>query len=309
VSVDMIEPQRSGRMRLQKFLSDAGVASRRHAEELILDGRVLVNDEIVDTLPAFVDPQRDRVIVNGALIRPQPLEYFLVHKPKGVVCTNRDPAGRVRASDLLPPLKQRLFPVGRLDEESSGLLLMTNDGELAERITHPRNGVPKVYHAEVRGRVPDDLPERLRRGVYLAEGLARASEVEIVRADRDRSVLLITLREGRNRQVRRMLARLGHAVRRLKRLQIGPLSLKGLPVGGARRLTPVELKTLRAALADQGRADGRAADQSRRVRTPAERGGWVPGGGRGGRTERPRGGGRGRGGKRDRLGPGRRIVS
>ena len=234
--------------RLQKFLSDAGVASRRRAEELILDGHVLVNDEIVDELPVFIDPEHDRVVVDGNPVRVQPLTYFIVHKPPGVICTNSDPAGRVRAVDLLPPLKQRLFSVGRLDEDSSGLLLMTNDGELAERIAHPRFGIPKVYRAEVRGRVPADLPLQLKRGVHLSEGKARASEVEIVRATSRTSILTITLREGRNRQIRRMLAKLSFPVRKLKRLSIGPLSVKGLPVGAARRLAAHEVNALREAL-------------------------------------------------------------
>jgi 23S rRNA pseudouridine2605 synthase len=239
---------RGGKVRLQKFLSDTGVASRRHAEELILAGRVLVNDQVVDTLPVFMDPEQDRVTVDGSPVRPQRLEYFIVHKPKGVVCTNYDPAGRLRAVDLLPDLPARLFPVGRLDEESTGLLLMTNDGELAQRITHPRYGVPKTYYAEVRGRVPNDLPATMKGGVYLSEGKARASDVAIEHRSSDRSALLITLREGRNRQVRRMLAKLGHPVRKLKRVQIGPLTLRGLPVGAARRLTPRELAELRAAV-------------------------------------------------------------
>lgn len=245
----MSQQSSSRRVRLQKFLSDTGVASRRNAEELILAGRVLVNDEMVDTLPAFVEPERDRVVVDGAVVKAQPLTYFLVHKPKGVICTSRDPAGRPRAIDLLPPMKQRLFPVGRLDEDSSGLLLMTNDGELAQQITHPRFGVAKVYRAEVRGRVRPDLPERMKRGVYLSEGRARALRVEIVRATEKNSILTITLREGRNRQVRRMLARLGHAVRKLKRVEIGPLSIKGLPVGAARRLARREVQQLHAEVA------------------------------------------------------------
>jgi len=238
------------RVRLQKFLSDAGVASRRHAEELILAGRVVVNDAVVDQLPAFVDPAQDRIFVNGARVRAQRLEYWLLHKPKGVVCTNKDPAGRTRAVDLLPELGFRLFPVGRLDADSSGLLLMTNDGELAERLTHPRFGVPKTYRAEVRGHVAPDLTDRLRSGVWLSEGRAQASEVEIVHSEREKSVLMITLREGRNRQVRRMLARLGHPVRNLKRVQFGPLSLRQLPLGATRRLLPKEVAALRAAAAE-----------------------------------------------------------
>ncbi len=241
--------QKAKRMRLQKFLSEAGVASRRRAEEMIEAGRVLINDQIVNELPAFVDPARDRVVVDGSRVRLGAAEYFLVHKPKGVVCTNRDPAGRLRAIDLLPPIKARLFVVGRLDADSTGLLLMTNDGELAEQITHPRLGIPKVYRVEVRGQVPDDIVPLLKKGVHLAEGRATASEVEIIHRSRQSSVLMITLREGRNRQVRRMLARLGHRVKTLKRVQIGPLSLKKLPVGACRRLTSGELTALRRMLA------------------------------------------------------------
>jgi 23S rRNA pseudouridine2605 synthase len=296
-----------GRMRLQKFLSDAGVASRRHAEEMILEGHVLVNDRIVAALPAFVDPQQDVVVVDGDVVRLQPPIYFLVHKPAGVVCTNRDPSGRTRAIDLLPPLKQRLFPVGRLDEDSSGLLLMTNDGELAERITHPRFGIPKVYRAEVRGRVPADLREQMKRGVHLSDGLARASEVDVVRVSNEGSILHITLREGRNRQVRRMLARLGFPVRKLKRLEIGPLSLKGLPVGGARRLTPDEVRVLRASLAT---VVARPPRRGRRRPCTAQ-GGFAPardGGGRSAQRAARRTSPAGRQ-KRPPSGPRRRVIS
>jgi 23S rRNA pseudouridine2605 synthase len=236
------------RVRLQKFLSEAGVSSRRRAEELIEAGRVLVNDVVVDRLPAFVNPGIDSVIVDGTPVRPQALDYFIVHKPKGVVCTNRDPAGRLRAVDLLPPTRAPLNVVGRLDAESTGLLLMTNDGELAEQITHPRLELPKVYRVEVRGQVPRDIIASMKKGVYLSEGKVSASDVEVVRRSRVSSVLKITLREGRNRQVRRMLARLDHPVKTLKRIEIGPLSLKRLPLGACRRLTPRELTELRRAI-------------------------------------------------------------
>lgn len=247
-------------IRLQKYLSEAGIASRRQAEQMIEAGRVLVNDDVVDQLPAFVNPREDRVIVDGTPVRKDEPEYFLVHKPRGVVCTNRDPAGRPRAIDLLPPIEARLYVVGRLDADSSGLLLMTNDGELAEQVTHPRLGIPKVYRVEVRGQVPADIVGLLKKGVHLAEGKVSASDVEIVRRTRESSILKITLREGRNRQIRRMLARFDHPVTTLKRVQIGPLSLRELPMGACRRLTGRELNDLRKAVrAAQARTPERAA--------------------------------------------------
>lgn len=261
----MTAPARN--VRLQKFLSDAGVASRRHAEELILEGRVMVNDRVVDELPAFVDPRNDRVHVHGNLVRVQKLVYWIVHKPKGVVCTNRDPEGRTRAVDLLPPDAPRMFAVGRLDADSTGLLLMTNDGELAERLTHPRYGIPKQYRAEVKGKLAGDVAKPLRSGVHLAEGKAAATEVEVKHKSYDRSVLMVTLREGRNRQVRRMLARLGYKVKTLKRVRLGPLELRSLPVGAARELSRKEIEALRTA-ADEAEQAFNARDARRRSRTP-----------------------------------------
>jgi 23S rRNA pseudouridine2605 synthase len=276
-------------VRLQKFLSEAGVTSRRHAEEMIEAGRVLVNDVVVDRLPAFVNPQTDRVVVDGTPVRRQSPEYFIVHKPKGVVCTNRDPAGRLRAADLLPPTRAPLNVVGRLDSDSTGLLLMTNDGVLAEQITHPRLELPKIYRVEVRGRVAPDTVAAMKKGVHLAEGKATASNVEVIHRSRESSVLRITLREGRNRQVRRMLARLNHPVRTLKRVGIGPLSLAGLPVGACRRLTPRELTELRRAIraaqsrsrrAGAGKADHRrctgSGEQPQRSSTRANQSGASP---------------------------------
>jgi 23S rRNA pseudouridine2605 synthase len=281
---------------LQKFLADAGVASRRRAEELILAGRVLVNNAVVETLPAFVDPGADRVIADGQPVHAQRLEYFILNKPKGVVCTNRDRAGRRRAVELLPDLPMRLWPVGQLDVESSGLVLLTNDGELAERLTHARYGVAKTYHVEVKGRVPDDLPAQMKAGVFLAEGRAQASNVEVLHSSNTRSTLLVTLQETRNRQVRRMFARLGLPVRKLKRVQFGPLVLRELPLGSTRRLTRSELSALRAAsemAADA--ADARARGRHKR------RSGSPPV--RGERTARPK---RGPG---TAVAPSRRIIT
>jgi 23S rRNA pseudouridine2605 synthase len=271
-------------VRLQKYLADCGIAARRKCEEYILEGRVLVNDAIVDELPAFVDPQHDRVIVDGTVIKPQKLEYFLVNKPKGVVCSNRDPKGRVRAVDLLPPLQQRLYVVGRLDEDSSGLLLMTNDGELAQHITHPRFGVPKVYRVEIDGHPAPTLVEELRKGVFLSEGKARASHVEILRKSPKGTLLEITLREGRNRQIRRMLAKLGHKVRVLRRTGIGPLSLSKLPVGASRRLSVGELRAIRAAAAEVAERTGGVTKPTRRRNRPRKAAATT---GRSGSTPRP----------------------
>jgi 23S rRNA pseudouridine2605 synthase len=255
----------AGKMRLQKFLSDAGVASRRNAELMVESGRVLINDEIVHTLPAFVDPENDRVVVDGNVVRMQPQQYWIIHKPKGVVTTMSDPAGRRRAVDFLPPMRTRLFVVGRLDPESSGLLLMTNDGELAQRISHPRYGIPKVYWAEVRGDAGLDLPAVMRKGVFLSEGRASVSDVQILHRTREQSALSITLCESHNRQVRRMLAKLGHPVRNLKCTNIGPIELKHLPLGSSRSLTPHEVSELRRAISQAVAADSRPAKRGRRV--------------------------------------------
>lgn len=257
------------RVRLQRFLNDAGVASRRNAEELIRSGHVLVNDAIVDTLPVFIDPLRDVVIVNGARVKIRPPEYFILHKPKHVVCTNSDPAGRTRAVDLLPAEAGRLFVVGRLDTESTGLLLLTNDGELAQRVMHPRYGIPKLYRAELRGMAPNDLPATLKKGVWLAGGRARAAEVTIVHRGRDESIVHLLVREARNSAVRQMFARVGLPVRKLKRLMIGPLSIKGLPLGACRRLSASEIAALRAAITgDQGAAMELTAERAPRPRRP-----------------------------------------
>ena len=300
-------------VRLQKFLSDAGVASRRHAEELIQEGRVLVNDEIVDELPAFVDPRKDRVIVDGRVVHIQRHRYFIMNKPRGVVCTNRDPAGRMRAVDLLPPMAERLFVVGRLDAESTGLLLMTNDGELAEEILHPRYGISKVYRVKVQGRVSADLPALMARGVYLSDGKATAAHVEITHSGNAESVLNVMLREGRNRQVRRMLARLGHRVKALKRLRIGSLDVRGLPEGSCRSLSPAEVDELRAAVAkarEQAARPGRSRPTSAKAPRRAKR----TGEGRPAKDEAKRGkaagGGKPRRGSREtESGPSRRIIT
>jgi len=256
------------KVRLQKFLAEAGVAARRACEDLILAGCVTVNGKVVDTLPAFIDPSRDEVRVEGWRIRPEVKVYYLLNKPKGVVCTNKDPAGRPRAVDLVSDVKQRLFPVGRLDEDSDGLLLMTNDGELTERLTHPRYGIEKTYRVEVKGRIDPEHLAKLRKGVWLSEGRTQGARVKVRHASRDLTVLEIGIREGRNRQVRRMLVRLGYKVKRLTRLRIGPLTLRGLGVGRYRPLTPKEVDSLKrlAGLTSDGRSKPRSKPRKPRGR-------------------------------------------
>jgi 23S rRNA pseudouridine2605 synthase len=266
----MSQTRSTGCVRLQRFLSDAGVVSRKHAEEYIVDGRVLVNGKTVRELPAFVDPEHDTVLVDGTPVRTAPPVYFIVNKPKGVVSGQRERSGHKRVSELLPPMRQKPMPAGQLDEEDSGLLLMTSDGRLAQRIAHPRFGLTKTYWVETKGRAPDDIARRLLQGVHLAEGKARALKVEITFVANDRSTLSVTVREGRKRQVRRMLARLGLPVRNLKCTDIGPLKLKGLPLGASRPLTPSELKALRTALTH-------SAESLRRPRGPARTRPAAPG--------------------------------
>ncbi len=234
---------------MQKLLSRAGVGSRRACEKLILDGHIAVNNELVISLPVLVDPEEDRVAIDGKPVRisPEGKIYAMLNKPKGVVCTASDEHGRKTVLDLLPKgaIRERIFPVGRLDKDSQGLLLLTNDGELTKKLTHPSYGVERVYLTEVAGHVDGTIVEEMLKGVWLAEGKAKASRVKIVKRGSTRSVLEITLREGKNRQVRRMLAKLGLPVRKLTRIRMGPLTLKGIGIGRIRRLTPAEITSLK----------------------------------------------------------------
>jgi 23S rRNA pseudouridine2605 synthase len=240
--------------RIQKVLAAAGVASRRDCEAMVEEGRVRVNGVTLDGLPAWVDPANDRIEVDGRPLRPQEQHvYIMLFKPKGIVCTNEDPEGRRRAIDIVDhPLKARIFPVGRLDMDSSGLLLLTNDGELANRLTHPRFEVHKTYEVTVSGRLDDAAVRRLSEGVFLPEkddvgARTGRSRLKLLGRDSTKTTLLMELREGRNRQIRRMMLRAGHPVRRLRRVAMGPLRLKGLGVGAWRELTASELRELREA--------------------------------------------------------------
>lgn len=246
--------------RLQKVLAQAGIASRRECEELIREGRVEIDREIVTELGTRVDVLKQEIRVDGEpLARPRPT-YFAVNKPTGVVCTAKDPAGRQRVTDLLPPNSPRTFCVGRLDMETEGLILVTNDGDLANGLTHPRHGVEKIYHVQVAGHVKPEIIAKLQKGVHLAEGFAHVKHVKIKSPRKQSTILEMVLDEGRNREVRRLLARVGHKVQRLKRIAVGPVRLADLPTGAVRPLTASEIQALQKAVVtggDKSRADSR----------------------------------------------------
>jgi 23S rRNA pseudouridine2605 synthase len=238
--------------RLQKLLSAAGVASRRASEDLIRQGRVSVNGATVTELGTKADPARDEIRVDGRRVKPVGrYRYLLLNKPRGYVSTREDPQKRPTVMHLLAGIREYVYPVGRLDFDSEGLLLLTNDGDLASRLTHPRHEVARVYKVQVAG-VPDRRAlERLTRGVVVDGRRTAPAEVELLHGARDRTakgaVLLLTIKEGRNRQVRRMCEAVGHPVERLTRVGIGPLTNRGLPVGRVRDLSPAELDALRKA--------------------------------------------------------------
>lgn len=237
--------------RLQKILSAAGVSSRRAAEALILQGRVSVNGTPVTSLGSKADPATDTIAVDGRKIKTAvPLRYVLVNKPAGMVTTRSDPERRRTVLELVPPGLGYLYPVGRLDYDSEGLLLLTNDGDLAARLMHPRHEVPKVYRARVRGVPGPQAIERLARGIPLDGHRTAPAGIRVVRRlDSPRgsdAIVELTLHEGRNRQVRRMCEAVGHPVMSLGRIAFGPLRDPRLKVGHARELTPAEVRALQA---------------------------------------------------------------
>lgn len=233
----------AGGVRLQKFLSQAGVASRRHAEDLIRAGRVSVNGTVVRELGTRVDPERDAVAVDGSRIRPAAPAWYALHKPRGCLSTRSDPQGRRTIYDLVPEAMHGLFHVGRLDYDSEGLVLLTNDGDTAHRMLHPSFGMEREYEVELAEPVDATLLDRLVRGVMLEDGPAQAEAVRQLGARR----LRLTLREGRNREVRRLLAACGHEVERLRRVRYGPIALGRQEPGTWRQLTGREVDALRAA--------------------------------------------------------------
>jgi 23S rRNA pseudouridine2605 synthase len=230
--------------RLQKILAAAGVGSRRECEELILAGRVEVDGQPVTELGVRVDSRKQKITLDGEQVKFQRRTYFAVNKPTGVLSTNRDPSGRIRVVDLIGGA-QRLFTVGRLDQHSDGLIIVTNDGELTQRLTHPKYGVPKTYLVQVAGAATNEVIAKLLAGVRLEEGIAKAARASIRKRHANHTVLEMVLTEGRNREIRRMLAQLGHKVQRLTRVAVGPIRLGKLAPGQFRPLESQEVKALK----------------------------------------------------------------
>jgi 23S rRNA pseudouridine2605 synthase len=250
-------------IRLAKFIARAGVASRRGAEVLIKEGKVKLNGKVVLEPATMVDPREDRVQVgNRELLTPFSPIYILLNKPKGVVTTLKDPQGRMTVRDLLKGIHRRLFPVGRLDYHTEGVLLLTNDGDMAHRLLHPSFRIERVYQAKLRG-VPDKaVLERIREGVELEPGVVLKARARLLKILKANSWLELVLYEGRYREVRRMCEAVGHPVLALKRTRFGPLSTKGLPLGAYRHLTAAELELLHEAVKKKGRGLEESAKNS-----------------------------------------------
>ncbi len=246
----MTEPE----VRLNKFLADSGLGSRRHCDQLIAEGLVEVDGVVVRSPGDRVIPGQSDVRVEGQRVKLQHKIYFLLNKPPGVICTNAANERKTRAIDLVET-KLRLYTVGRLDEHSEGLILLTNDGWLAHRLTHPSYEIPKTYRVKARGRVPGSVVDKIRGGVHLAEGKTGKIELRIKRRGTQVTTMELVLREGMNREIRRVFARHGHTVFHLKRIGLGPLTLSKLPLGASRRLSPAEVRMLYECIEHKGRSE------------------------------------------------------
>ncbi len=262
-------------VRLQKLIAGTGLASRRKAEGLIAAGRVMVNGKIVTELGTRVNPERDHVKVDGKhLSAAQPFVYLMLNKPKNVVSTLDDPGGRTTVKDYLRGVSVRVFPVGRLDFDSEGLMLLTNNGDLAQALLHPRYHVPKTYLIKVKGVLMDEDIAQLQQGVRLEDGMTSPAQLKKVRKVEANSWLEITIREGRKHQVKRMLESVGHPVIKLMRIRMGPLSLGHLEPGEFRFLTDREANALRE-LVDERMALVEAGEPARSSRKEPKRSGWA----------------------------------
>lgn len=237
-------------VRLNKLLAENGIASRRRADQLIADGEVMVDGNIVTELGTKVDPTTQRVEWDGMILRAggELLRYYLLNKPTGVVCTNDEKELRRRAWDMITdPQKGRIYPVGRLDVDSSGLIILTNDGEFTHKVTHPSFGIEKTYEVKIPGNVADPDLERIRKGLHLAEGKTAGARIAVLGRNDHMTKVTITLTEGKNREVRRVFARFGYKVKELHRVAIGPLKDRGLGMGHWRQLGPEEVAAILSA--------------------------------------------------------------
>jgi len=263
-------------IRLQKLIASTGLSSRRKAEMLIASGRVSVNGKIVTELGTKVDSTRDHVKVDGRhLTSAQPFVYLVLNKPKNVMSTLDDPGGRTTVKDFLRGVAVRVFPVGRLDFDSEGLMLLTNNGELAQALLHPRYHVPKTYLIKVKGVLKDEEIARLERGVRLEDGMTSPAHVKKVRKVEANSWLEITIREGRKHQVKRMLEVVGHPVLKLLRIRMGPLALGNLEPGEFRFLTDREANALRELVDERTASVERGEEPGPRSKRPMRREGWA----------------------------------
>jgi 23S rRNA pseudouridine2605 synthase len=268
-------------IRLQRYLAMAGAGSRRHCEEFILTGRVTVDGRTITELGFRVIPGQNDVRLDGERVRLERKIWYLLNKPVGYLCTNSDPGGRPRVIDLFKRGRERLFTVGRLDENSQGLLLVTNDGELSHKLAHPRFRVRKIYQVQVAGIPTREILEQLKRGLYFAEGRFKVADARLVRTRGSSALLELELLEGQNREIRRLLAKMGHKVQRLERVALGTLTLGDLPVGHYRQLAAHEIASL-SALVDRksGRRKGSSGASSgqRFGRNAGKRTGMQPAG-------------------------------
>lgn len=248
--------------RLQKILAAAGIDSRRNCEQLILEGLVKVNGRVMDTLPAFADAEKDIISVDGRKIRPAGKVYYLLNKPRGVICTNDDPQGRRKAVDLIDS-NQRIFCAGRLDVDTTGAIILTNDSALTNLLTHPRYCIEKTYLVTINSRITQDAIEKLKKGVWLSEGKTSPAKLKILKASDKESLLEIRIRQSLNREIRRIMARFGYKVTSLKRTQIGKISLERLGIGHYRTLTTAEVNYLKKG----NRPENRNFGQKKRLKT------------------------------------------
>jgi len=262
--------------RLQKLIAGTGLASRRKAEVLIAAGRVMVNGKVVTELGTKVDPARDHVKVDGKhLSSAEPFVYLILNKPKNVMSTLDDPRGRTTVKDYLHGISLRVFPVGRLDFDSEGLMLMTNNGDLAQALLHPRYHVPKTYLIKVKGILTDDKIRQLEQGVRLEDGMTSPAMVKKIKKAEANSWLEVTIREGRKHQVKRMLESVGHPVIKLTRVKMGPLSLGNLGSGEFRFLTDREANALRELVEQRVASVEKGEEPMARPNRQVRREGWA----------------------------------